>query len=283
MPRYSSKAARAIAFLKRPYNDVDIYVEDTANHNMWFVLIKHLLPPEVRLTSINLLGGRESVVSACKLDQINIGRPRLYIIDADFDHLLGRRKPRLRFLYRIRAYCIENLLANQTALESLAQICRPELNARQLSKRIDLQALISNIYARLRNLFQVYAAAECLGVGVQTVGKSVQSLYINLSSGIDLCDKKIRRRIYEVVRETCRKVGAKIFFSKLHRIRHRATKLSPELWISGKDYVLPIVFINMQKALNLRSDIEQLKVQLANFWYAQNEPFLARRIRVLIA
>jgi thiamine pyrophosphate-dependent acetolactate synthase large subunit-like protein len=61
---YSPRAARALSFLKRPFNDVDIFVEDTGNHNMWLALIRRILPNGLRLASVNLLGGRASVVEA---------------------------------------------------------------------------------------------------------------------------------------------------------------------------------------------------------------------------
>ena len=35
---YSIRAASAMAYLKRPYNDVDIFVEDTGNHSMWLFI-----------------------------------------------------------------------------------------------------------------------------------------------------------------------------------------------------------------------------------------------------
>lgn len=38
--RYSPRAARALARLKSPYNDIEIFVEDTVNANMWLELIR---------------------------------------------------------------------------------------------------------------------------------------------------------------------------------------------------------------------------------------------------
>jgi hypothetical protein len=87
-PRYSPRAVRAIGFLKAAYNDFEIYVEDKTCHNMWLNLIRRCLPPDVRLRSINQVGDRVSVIAACRHDQTNSGRSRLYIIDGDLDQLI---------------------------------------------------------------------------------------------------------------------------------------------------------------------------------------------------
>ncbi|RYZ85595.1 MAG: DUF4435 domain-containing protein, partial [Proteobacteria bacterium] len=125
MVRYSPRAAKALSYLKRPYNDIDIFVEDTCNHNMWLEMLRNILPPTVKITSVNQMGGRSAVVESCKLDQENDGRRKLYIIDGDFDLLLGRPKPRLKHLYRLRAYCFENLVISQESAVYVGVASRP--------------------------------------------------------------------------------------------------------------------------------------------------------------
>ena len=55
MIRYSPKAAKALGFLKTAYNDVEIYVEDETCHHMYLLLFRKILPPWIRLTSVNQL------------------------------------------------------------------------------------------------------------------------------------------------------------------------------------------------------------------------------------
>jgi hypothetical protein len=108
--RYPIRAVVALGYLKRPYNQVEIYVEDTTCHNMHLLVFRRLLGDQVKLRSINQVGDRSRVIAACRADQVNDGRKRLYVIDGDFDILLEKRKPRLKYLYRLRAYDIENIL-----------------------------------------------------------------------------------------------------------------------------------------------------------------------------
>ena len=116
MISYSAKAARALGYLKRRYNDIDVYVEDTSGYMMWLRLLKNVFPGSVRIRSVNLLGGRKQVVDVCRLDQDDDGRRKLYIVDADFDLLCNRRRINLKYLYRLKAYCIENILLHEDCI-----------------------------------------------------------------------------------------------------------------------------------------------------------------------
>jgi hypothetical protein len=133
MARYSVTAAKALGFLKRPYNDVDIYVEDLTCHYMYVLFFRRILPSPIRLASVNQIGNRRSVIEACRRDQVDDGRKKLYLIDGDFDRYHNRRRPALRHLYRLRAYCIENLLLHEIA--AIAVAARADTNAaEQLSQ-----------------------------------------------------------------------------------------------------------------------------------------------------
>ena len=54
-PRYSSSAILALAFLKASENDVDIFVEDSAQPAAWLALVKRCLPPDVVSAQFMLL------------------------------------------------------------------------------------------------------------------------------------------------------------------------------------------------------------------------------------
>ena len=63
MVSYTARAAKALGYLKRRYNDIEVFVEDASNHNMWMRVIQKIVPSTVRLSSINMLGGRKLCVS----------------------------------------------------------------------------------------------------------------------------------------------------------------------------------------------------------------------------
>lgn len=125
MIRYSPRSACAIGHLKRYYNDIEVFVEDTTIRNVWFELIKNMLPHGVKLQSINQLGGRRAVIQACRNDQKESDRKRIYIIDADFDRIRGYRETRLKHLHQLNVYCVENLLLSEEAFSGLASALSP--------------------------------------------------------------------------------------------------------------------------------------------------------------
>ena len=281
MPSYSPRAALALAYLKQPYNDVDVFVEDTGNHNMWLVLLKRILPARVRLQSVNLMGGREAVLKACKLDQADRPRRRLYIIDGDLDFLLGRTRPRLKFLRRLRAYCLENLLINENAIVQIGLGCRPNATEIDISRQFAFEQWLDATAARLRPLFALYAVSRALVPEIKTVGLPVEPLYTNLRSGVEIDPSKVFRRMLAVARQICARVGVRVFSRMKKKVIARLERLDHSRTISGKDYLLPALFITIRKRLNYNGTHDQLKVQLAASWPLHLDPGLVKAVQDL--
>ena len=254
MIKYTARAARAIAFLKRAYNDVDIFVEDTGNHNMWLFLLEKLLPDGVRLTSINLLGGRDRVIAACRLDQVQELRPKLYIIDADFGILLGKHKPKLKYLYRLRAYCVENMLIREGALVKFGMMSKPKASQQDVEASIQFDVWIKEVCDRLGPLFQLYAAATELDRSIETVGRSVTTLFEQTSGGVELSARKVGRRMREVARAIVRSTALLALKESFRRIRQRVEAIGADKWISGKHYIFPLLRIMLRRTVSFVSD-----------------------------
>lgn len=282
MPRYSPRAAKALAFLKRPYNDVDIFVEDTGNPNMWLLLLRKMLPSDIRLESVNVLGGRENVVEACRLDQIDTGRRKLYIIDGDFDFLLGRSKPRLKFLHRLKAYCIENLLISEKAVVQIGLTCKPTWTESQCAMSFNFAVWYAEHVKRLLPLFIIYAAAKKLAPQIQTVGYTVNRLYVQTTSGPEICPKKVFRHARSVASSVKTEVGLTALSRERREITWRLRNLAGTEAISAKDYLIPPLWARLKAVFGFHGNYEQLKVQLALGW-EPNDAWFSRRIRRLAA
>src|SRR5688572_6787211 len=120
---YSPDAEPARAYLLKSYNDLDIYVEDANCQNMYVRLFQRMVGPSKRINHVFPLDGRRNVLLACAADQAVRARQRLYVIDADQDLILGRRRPQLKHLYRLSVYCSENLLLSESAILNVAAEC----------------------------------------------------------------------------------------------------------------------------------------------------------------
>jgi hypothetical protein len=278
---YSPRAAKALALLKRHYNDVDIFVEDTGNHNMWLIIARKLLPRSAKIQSVNMLGGRDVVLAACRLDQRDTKRRKLYIIDGDFDFIYGKPKPRLKYLYRLRAYCIENLLISEDAFVQMGLELNPMMDEAQIAGKFDIQGSLREIERELRRLFMTYAVVHKLCPSVQTVGYSVHKLLKAESAGATIDRRKVAIRIIALYRAAISAVGGAAVRSTKAAIAARFAQLPLKLVASGKDYVLPPLWMSFRARCGYRGSLEQLKVALARSFDSRADPYFARRMAML--
>jgi hypothetical protein len=281
MVSYSPRAAKALSFLKKPYNDVEIFVEDTGNHNMWLLMVRNILPSHLKISSVNLLGGRRSVVEACRLDQATDGRRKLYIIDGDFDHLIGVPKPKLKYLYRIQAYCVENLLINKNNCVQVGMVKNFKLTESQIESRLQYDLWMSESSRLLTMIFRNYAAARKIDESVSTIGYSVRKLFGNTSSGPVIDKAKAVLRAREISATLILNHGEKKFLAERRRISIKMKSLEIINHISGKDYLLPLVHARLTAQGIFSGSLEALKVQLARSWAGENERGLCRRVKAL--
>lgn len=282
MIHYSPRAARALGYLKRAYNDLEIYVEDTANPAMWLRLIQKILP-DVKLSSVNMLGGRDPVVAACKLDQADDGRKRLYIVDGDFDHVRNKKKSGLKYLYRLRAYCVENVLLDARAISEVVIDCSGVADKGLASKLLDYANLLSAHDSALKALFSVYAVACELGSGAKTAGLRVHNLLVSTPNTIALSKDKVISRARTILRSLCRDFGSVVVRELRLKYMSRAASLPISMVVSGKDYLLPLVWLHLKKACRYNGSEDQLKVLLAREFTREQEPYLVRRLQALVA
>ena len=201
---YPIGIAPALGHLHGSRNDIEIFVEDSSARNIWREILKKILPEGVKFEDPIQLGGRNRVLEECRRDQANDGRKRLYIIDADLDLLIGKPKPRLKHLYRLRAYCIENYLLNETALIDVATFLDVDASPEQARMKLDFEEWINSNRDILKNLFICYASSNHLSEQHQTIGYSVTRLAKSHPSSDILCPSKSGIRVFYLYRKVCR-------------------------------------------------------------------------------
>ncbi|CDX55922.1 conserved hypothetical protein [Mesorhizobium plurifarium] len=283
MVRYSEKAAKALGYLKKKYNSIEVYVEDTASQAVWMRILKSILPAHTKIRSVNMLGGRESVTKACRLDQKQDGRRKLYIIDGDLDFVRGLRKENLRFLYRLRAYCVENLLLAEESLTEIALDSDGSQTSAEARNSVSYRHLLSKIGPSLKKLFVLYATAIELKARVKTVSYSVTNLLESTRHAVTLSADKVRQRCFWLLREICRQHSVRKVRATRKAFEANAMHLPLEMVVSGKDYLLPFIHLHLARCCGFRGTETQLKVQLARNFSARSEPYFARRLRQLAA
>jgi hypothetical protein len=195
--------------------------------------------------------------------------------------MTGRPKPKLRHLYRLRAYSIENILINEPAILGLGLSGNPTVNGSALQALLNFPGWMSNLTGNIAPLFHLYAVAFQLDSSIKTVSRPLDNLYEDTPAGVIISRLKVRKLMLMVSREICRSVGLAAFSETLLKTRKICSGIAPSMYVAGKDYILPLLRIWIQQTLSLRFSLEQLKVQLACHWSPSAEPYLARRVRAV--
>jgi Protein of unknown function (DUF4435) len=265
--RYPPRAAQAIGFLKAHSNDIDIFVEDYAAPSLWLKLIRRYLPTGIKIGSVTPLGGRKEVLDACRLDQASGGRKRLYIIDADMDLLTGKPKPRLKRLYRLKRYCVENYLVSQGAVIEAVMSLSPRLTPAAAASSIDLSTWLSSNETNLRSLFTAYAALEHLSVGVATVSYSCHRLFVDTME-YNFCRSRITSRVVSLYRAARAAVG-----------QQRLRETYDLVFANTRKY--PAIYALVRRSAGVNAGLEVFRTMLADHADPSVDPYLKRRLASL--
>ena len=271
---YNPRVAKAIAHLKSK-NDIDIYVEDSSNPNMWKSLLEKYLPDNIHLESVTPLGGRASIIEACKGDQSDDGRKKLYIIDGDLDLIQGKEMPNLRYLYRLKAYSVENYLISERAILKVITSGHGRIDKETAKNKLDFSSWLNDNLKSITPLFVSYAAHEFLldEQKEKTVSFSVFRLRPR-SNGDSICPNKTEFRIKEVNEKTSNVVGD-------HKLKEYVKKISANInsenqkdMVSVKDYILPLLHVRMKNKFGVRVEKILFSNLLATYSDGKYDPTL---------
>ena len=279
---YPPRAARALGLLTSHNNDVEIYVEDAGIPNLWVKLLRKYLPRNIRLNNVNVLGSKTNVIGACKVDQEFDGRKKLYIIDGDMDLLTGKNKPKLRHLYRLRSYCVENYILDESALVSAVMVVNTRIDEVTARRQVDLFGWLERNRRCLESLFVCYAVTYEMKKSLQTVGFSVYEL-VKGGGDFDLCERKISIRVMELYRRIRIDFSREYTRNVYERIRMNAEAINVELYVSGKDYIFPLIYQVIKKKNPTNITGNAFKVLVAQCLEETKDSYLLRRIRRVCA
>lgn len=279
---YPPKSAPALGFLKSSVNDVEIFVEDSASQNLWVKLLRNFLPEGVSFNSVTPMGSRSNVINACRADQVVDGRKKLYIIDGDFDFLQGRRKPSLKHLYRLRAYCVENYLVDEHGLVSLATLFETSITESAALAKLGFAKWVDDNERLLSALFICYAVANRLISYEATVSFSVHRLLKAGCSRKNVCGKRVSSRILYLYRKMIKECGSAVVRSEFIAVHVEYKKFGFLVSVSAKDYIMPQLFEIMKSEFSMSVRKSQFKVMLAERTHRRKDRYLAQRLAAIV-
>lgn len=258
-----AKAAKSVFF--ETFNDIDIYVEDSeaGYEKIYRHIFSRVLAGRYKVHRVFPLGERTSVIDECRRQQGNMARPTLYVIDHDLNRLTGETLPQLHGLYVLPCYCIENVLVCENALLEILYEEDPERTRDELKDALHFSDWEAENTDPLVRLFVEYAICRLAAPDIRTVAYKVTKLQSSATGSVDI--SKVDARLRELEALTKSRVGS----VQYNRIRQRvesnlAAASGPRhLSVSGKDYLLPLLFLRARQIVRLRSSTIVLKLRLS--------------------
>lgn len=130
------------------FNDIEFFVEDTDQEHFYFNILKKLFP-DLRFEKIFPLNGKANVSNAAS---INTGdKKKVYIVDLDFDHILGKIQ-NFDNLFYLEKYSIENYLFSKNAVYEVIRAKKSQLKDHEIDTLFDLNKVLTDASNCLKEL-----------------------------------------------------------------------------------------------------------------------------------
>ena len=247
-------------------NDVDVYVEDTDEGavKLYTILIQRALGDALHIDQVYPLGGFQRVLERCQSDQGLWGRLRIYLVDGDLRLIHRNGLVVLRRLVYLPRYSIENFLIDEEAAIELLYQEDPTNSRDALRGALVFSKWLTQVCNQLVRLFARYAVAHAWQSEVQTVGFKIKYLVQNESGEIDHVKVRQRsRQVEEYLNRMREKKEVRLQIANNLRFMRRCGCSPVKKFVSGKDYLLPLMLIRLNNITKLRSHQRVIKNRLA--------------------
>jgi hypothetical protein len=144
------------------FNEIDFYVEDTNQESLYECVLSRLFP-KITVEQIFPLGSKTAVLTHAANNAT--GRKTVYLLDKDFDDLLGAtvNLPTIVYLER---YSIENYVLEPTAIRRFIVSERPTETIASVQRKFDVVTFLSDSITSLRSLFLDFFLVQKYALGL---------------------------------------------------------------------------------------------------------------------
>lgn len=275
--QYPPKSSVALGYLRSRNNEIEIYVEDTACKFVWENLIEIANVKKYKIKNINRMGGKENVINACINDQSDKKRKRLYIVDGDLDKITGKRYKKLNFFYKIKSYCIENILVDESEILKLAKISCSDDEIGTIERKLNYNVFDENI-SKLKSLFLIFGIIQRNKLGIVNVSMGVTDFISHENKKAIIDGRKIFKKILLLSREIIAKIGYDKYYSEISRVKKISKNIDHMNIVSGKDYIIPFLVFYFHGRIKYKNSHDVLKKYLSANCNFSKEPGLKKAI-----
>ncbi|QHB69912.1 DUF4435 domain-containing protein [Stenotrophomonas sp. 364] len=285
LPVRGLAARYAEAALYHNYNDIDVYIEDTAEgyRKLYAIVLARLFSADgIALDRVFPLGSRGQVLKAARKDD-GCGRKSLFIVDGDLYLLGGEYEDIPESVFVLPRYCIENFLIDSSAILRVLYEDAPEMDMDELKIKCDFEGWFSSSRENLKELFVWFAVSHSLAAGIQTVSMRYQAICKNGDGDVD--SLKVRLVVDEISRDLSVRFGQEAVSSALESVRQKVDESSCFItnYVSAKDFVLPLLLIRGRAVSGSKAANLNLKVRVARVCSLHGLDPIVERVRRLAA
>jgi len=256
--RWPAKAVDALAYLFRPLQDIDVYVEDEGSEAFYADFLGRIAPSGLQIERVFALGGARAVREKAESHDFS-HRRALFLIDGDLAWVRGDALPQVRGLYRLEGYCIENMLICPHAIaqilmenEACDEACAVAmLSFGQWASTVDC----------LIELFICWAAMNAIDPTVKTVAHGIGAVLDGNCKPPSIDTGKVEALRKEAESVVVAVPGGTLL---LDDIRQRVQAMQfPLDCVSGKDFLLPALQIHLSSLSRARMRRHALEFRLS--------------------
>lgn len=239
-------------------------MEDTAAGVKKFYkeIFSRVFEGKYRIDTVFPLGDKPTVIMECSKNQQVDGRRRIYIVDGDLDLLTGNN-PILKRLYVLKRYNIENYLIDENAIIAILDEEDLEKSADDIKTDFDFSNWIKENEEPLFELFVIYAIAKEFCPDLNTVSYKITQLVSSSTGVIDI--DKVKDRKNSIEKEILKIFSKEDLNDHKKRILKRVNSSNTRKihYISGKDFLFPLLLAKMKLITYLRPDKKVIQLRLA--------------------
>lgn len=196
LPEYSDGALSARDLFFGSFVSVHFFVEDEQLENLYEVVLKKIFP---RLSNFEVfpLAGKQNVLRHARAGHTKPQHlMRVYVLDRDFDDLLGALEIRDGVFY-LDHYCIENVVYDESSLLKVCVEERPRVRRTDLKRRLDFKSALDSWLPLLDRLHRAFALVQVHNLGIPNTDAPPEEFTVDGDASI-LCQTKISRYIDRV-------------------------------------------------------------------------------------
>lgn len=166
IPTRSEDGLAALDIFYAGFNEVNFYFEDEDQENLYELICSKILSG-FKISRVFPLGGKNNVLKhAQDPANDNLKQKRVYLLDKDFDDILGRiiYSPNIFYLDK---YCIENFLFDDAALVEVVVQTYPKAKRDEVADLLRLDQYVPSLNAALDSLFRLFFCVQKLDLGLR--------------------------------------------------------------------------------------------------------------------